>query len=183
MANNKWFSEDALYIGKEEQRKVYIDKEKKNTIDKIIIPIKYKEKENIKEFNLKSVYIDSNGIHNFTNSIETRYSSRIIKKMDKDYLEIIFEMFGKIKEIKNEIDYDNDNNQFIITIKGEIEEINKINNVEDAYGNLKYSQFEFQVKNGQFILNKNINDKTKYFEIEIKNDPIKEEDLECGIYT
>ena len=182
MANNKEFSEDTLYIGREEKRKVYIDKEKKNTIDKIIIPIKYKEKENIEEFNLKSVYIDSNGIHNFINSIETRYSSRIIKNMDKDYLEIIFEMFGKIKEIKNEIDYDNDNNQIIITIKGEIEEIIKINN-EKVYGNLKYSQFEFQVKIEQFISNKNINDENKYFEIEIKNEPVKEEDLECGIYT
>ena len=177
-------SETSIYIGEEKRRKVYTDKGKKKTIDKILIPIEYKDKDKNKEFNLKSVYTDSNGIHSFLNSIEPRYSSRKIKKMDKDYLEIVFEMFGKIKDsLIIEKDYDIDNDQIIITIKGKIEEVIKKKN-EEIYGNLKYSEFEFQVKIEQYIPNKETNGPNKFFEIEITDEPPeKEEDIECGIYT
>ena len=170
-------------MGSKKEEKFILIKKKK-TIDKILIPIEYKDKDKIKEFNLKSVYTDSNGIHSFLNSIEPRYSSRKIKKKDKDYLEIVFEMFGKIKDsLKIEKDYDIDNNQIIITIKGETEEVIKKKN-EEIYGNLKYSEFEFQVKIEQYIPNKETNEPNKFFEIEITDEPPeKEEDIECGIYT
>ena len=111
--NGKGFEENTLEIGEP----VEDDKH-------IIIPIKLKE--NINEFNLKCVYVNSTGIRNFLSSIEPLYSSRIIKKENKYYLEIEFELYGQlINEIKIDIDMD-DNNQYLISFSGRVEEINKI---------------------------------------------------------
>jgi hypothetical protein len=103
-----------------------------------------------KELNLKGVVVDSKGMHNFFAAIEPNYSSYIFKeKNGKDYyLLIIFEMFGKIvgedKGININIsivDY-----QHVISIDGKVQDINNINdNTSEVKGNLKYSEFYFQI--------------------------------------
>ena len=182
--NGDGFKNDSLYIGNEEHKKVFINKDNKNYIDKIIIPIKLKDK-NIKEFNLKGVYVDSKGIHSFLNNIETRYSSRIIKNNNKYFIEITFEMFGKLGNLEKKIEYDEeDNNQIIFFIKGEIEDIKDLKENE-PFGNLKYSQFDFQVKIDKYlnyIENNKVNENI-FYEIElIDEEPNLIEDTEYGIY-
>lgn len=140
------FSKDDLIIEKEQERTVYINKEKNETAGKIIIPIKLNNK-NIKFETKKFKYDGENYI--FLNNIEPRYSAKIYKKSEEEaYLQIIFEMFGKVTFSNHMIDYDEENDYIIISIKGETKEsrgqqktLIKLNDNE-----VKYSDFEFQVK-------------------------------------
>ena len=159
--NGKGFKEDSLEIGEP------IEKNKN-----IIIPIRLKEP-NIQEFNLKCVYVNSTGIRNFLAAIEPRYSSRIIKKEDKYYLEVEFELYGQlINEIKTEIAID-DNNQYLIDFNGKVEETNK--NIKKIYEKninkiLEYGEFYFQA-----VFKKYIKINGKDFELDLLSDiePIK----------
>ena len=143
------FEDKDLIIGKEEKSKVFANKEKTEKKDKIIIPILLKDK-NINFEPRKYKYDGEN--YTFLSTIEPRYSAKVIKNSkepEKYYLEIVFEMFGKVKkEIYTFVDDDEENGNIIITIKGETEEINKESKeeVKLSKNELKYSKFDFQVK-------------------------------------
>ena len=165
---------------------------------------KYKEKKTISiklddnkksKIDLKGVIVDSKGIHNFLPSIEPRYTTRIIEKdNNKLFIEIEFEMFGKLNEqIKTKISIDK--NQYLITINGSVEEIGKSNensiksdNSKCIKGNLKYSEFYFQVIIEKYIPFKNkegkVEEKKEYNITKILNqqNPDKIEDKKYGIY-
>jgi hypothetical protein len=171
------FKEDSIIIGKPKNKKFFSDKEETNQIDKIIIPIKSKNL----NFEVKGFVKGFRGNETFFNKINPRYSSRLIKKNEKYYIEILFELFGKIKKLKRKILSDNDDkNQYIILIKGEIEEFEKI---EKVYGNLEYTEFDFQVIIQKFYTIEKFN---KEIEIEIieeaKEKDIKYEENKLGIY-
>jgi hypothetical protein len=167
------FSKDDLILGKEEKRLVYITKEKKETAEKIIIPIKLNNKD-IKFETKKFKYDGENYI--FLNNIEPRYSAKIYKKSEEEiYLQIIFEMFGNVTISNHMIDYDEDNDDYIIiSIKGETKENRKQDKtLIKLNGNeLKYSDFEFQVKIKKIIPYKNKNgfDPKKCYEIEFQDE-------------
>ena len=68
----------------------------------------------------------------------------MIKKDDnKYYIEIAFELYGKVKKLKRKVIPDEDKNLYIVVIKGEIEEIEE--KIEKCEGNLVYTGFEFQI--------------------------------------
>ena len=103
-------------------------------------------------------------------------------------------MFGKLNEtIKTKISIDK--NQYLITINGSVEEIGKSNenltksdNSKNIKGNLKYSEFYFQVINEKYIPFKNkegkIEEKKEYNITKILNpqNPEKIDDQKYGIY-
>ena len=168
--NGKGFKENSLELGEAIE-------DNKN----IIIPIKLKE--NINEFNLKCVYVNSTGIRNFLSAIEPRYSSRIIKKENKYYLEIEFELYGQlINEIKTEIDID-DNNQYLISFNGKVEETNK--NSKKLYNKninkiLEYGEFYFQAIIKKYI---KINDKDFELDLNENAEPSKIlDESKFGVY-
>ena len=138
------FKGNSITIEKPE-KKNFEDKEKKRKFEKIIIPLKGKNP----NFEVKGFVKDLGGNETFFNKINPRYSSRLFKKGEKYYIEIIFELYGKIKKLKRKILCDDDKNQYIILIKGEIEEFEKI---KIFYGNLEYSEFGFQIIIPKFIL-------------------------------
>jgi len=177
--SDNYFTEDSLEIGEKQEKKVYIDKDKqKPPEEKIIIPIKSKNK--IDNINLKSFYFASDGMYYFSNSIEPLYSACILTENENLYLEVTFEMFGIIEKenLECKIDYD-EKEIIIIEIKGKNKEFDIIESeepIEELCGNLKYTDFDFQVQ-----IDKYLNDK---FEIEIKEEEvIKKGDDENGIYS
>jgi hypothetical protein len=189
--NFSGFSNNQLIIGEKQERKVYSDKEKTKTENKIIIPIELTER-NIKFEPRKFRYDGDNYI--FLSNIEPRYSAKIIKKPNEEkedlFLEIIFEMFGKVTTINHLIDYDEDNNQIIITIRGETVEGEKSTKIDIKLNSnqiLKYTNFDFQVKILKIIPkknNENENDPKICYEIDIQNDdkPIINKNEKTGMY-
>ena len=179
--NGEGFDEDSLKV----------DDSKYN--EKKTISIKLGDK-NKSKIDLKGVIVDSKGIHNFLSSIEPRYTTRIIEKDNKFTIEIEFEIFGKLNEnIKTRISIDK--NQYLITINGVVEEIEKIdeklkisNKSIISKGNLKYTEFYFQVIIEKYIPFKNkegkIEEKKEYNITKILNqqNPEKIEDTKYGIY-
>ena len=114
----------------------------------------------------------------------------MVKIDDKDYLEITFAMYGKIRKIQSDINYydNNDNNEkIIIEVKGKSEEfeLDFLKN-EDKYekfgqpkGNLNYSEFDFQV-----VIDNRKEIKNKKYYIYIENDePIRNSDENSGIHS
>lgn len=142
--SKKTFNDRSLFIDNEKKIKVsYLDeKNERKTIDKIVIPIKLRDK--IKEFSFKPVYTNSVGIHCFLNTIEPRYSARKIEKNGKKYIEVVFEIYGVLKNPIFKIDADME--KLIITISGEVEEALKIKTIIKSDGTLEFSEFSFQVK-------------------------------------
>ena len=173
--NTNLFEDNPLQIGKRKSVKVYTDKEKNNKVDKIIKNIGVKNKNKIKEFTFKSFFF-SGGIYYST---EPLYSAKII---DKKYLEIVFEMYGKLNSITTDVNYDDNNNKIIIEIRGKTEEFEldffkKEEKIGKEIGNLKYSEFDFQVIIDKYETIKN-------HEIEIENKNIKPElDEDVGLGT
>ena len=79
--------------------------------------------------------------------------------------------------------YDDDKYLYIITIKGELEEIEKPG--KDIYGNLEYSLFDFQIKIEKFVTDLKDN---KEIEIEIQKPELEkkikiDENNNNGIYS
>ena len=109
-----------------------------------------------KEINLKGFFVDSKGINNFLSTIEPKYSTKLYKEKNEDkyFIKVIFEIFGKIKEeIRSSINIVS--NQHVITIAGKIIDDKKINK-DIIQGNLKYSDFYFQIIIDKYItLDKN----------------------------
>ena len=148
------------------------------------------------DFILKSVYVDSRGFNNFLSTIEPKYSSRIYQdKNNKNnyYIEVIFEMFGKIvkdidkddkmKDNNMKDDNMNDNsfykecikstvsivrNQHVITIEGRVKDPRDIN--IEYKGNLKYSEFYFQIIFDKYIKQKDKENEAEYSIAKIKNE-------------
>lgn len=136
------------------QEQIIIKKE--NDIEQAIVS---KDK-NIK-INLKNVHFNSEGIADFFSIIEPSYSSRIIKdkKEDKYFLEIIFELAGKLKE-EIKINCDVQKMKYIISIEGNIIAPKDIKS-ENIIGNLKFEQFFFQITIDKFFY-KNVENDKKY---------------------
>jgi hypothetical protein len=178
--NDQFFTQNSLIIGKKVQKKVYVDKDKKIPPEKkIIIPIKTKDSVNIENFSFKPFYFGADGTYYFSNGIDPLYSSRIIKNNNNKFdLEIIFEIPGEIENLKHEFQYHD--KQIIIEIEGKIKEINILENEEkiiNEQGNLKYTDFDFQIKVDKYIKQKKIQIEMKEGEVE-RN--FNEND---GIYT
>lgn len=109
-----------------------------------------KLKNNNDPINLKGVFINSKGIHNFLSNNEPCYSTKIvINERGEVYIEIEFEMFGNLNE-NFKICKAFGQNQFIITISGKIEEIGNKN--ENYEGTLKFNEFYFQVIIDKFMI-------------------------------
>ena len=136
------------------QEQIIIKKE--NDVEQAIVS---KDK-NIK-INLKNVHFNSEGIADFFSIIEPSYSSRIIKdkKEDKYFLEIIFELAGKLKE-EIKINCDVQKMKYIISIEGNIIAPKDIKS-ENIIGNLKFEQFFFQITIDKFFY-KNVENDKKY---------------------
>ena len=178
--NDKFFIQNSLIIGEKVKKKVYVDKDKKIPPEtKIIIPIKTKDNINIENFSFKPFYFGADGTYYFSNGIDPLYSSKIIKKNNNEYyLQIIFEMPGKIENLKYEFQYHD--KQIIIEIEGKINEINILEIEEkiiNEQGNLKFTDFDFQIKIDKYI-------KQKRIQIEMKEDTVDRNfDENYGIYT
>ena len=187
--NTNLLENNPLIIGDEKKVKVYTDKKKtKDKIkDKVIIPIKLTNQKNVEDIHFKNFYFDGEMYRN----TEPLYSCKMVKIDDTDYLEITFEMYGKIRKIQSDINYydNNDNNEkIIIEVKGKSEEfeLDFLKN-EDKYekfgqpkGNLNYSEFDFQV----VIDNrKEIKNKKYYINIENDDEPIRNSDENSGIHS
>ena len=177
--NTNLFEENPLQQGEKRKVRVYTDKEKKGTADKIMIPLRVKDKSKIKDISFKNFYFDPSGIYY---SAETLYSAKIIEKENNKYLEIAFEMYGKIKDISTDVNYDENNNKIIIEIRGKTEEheLDFLKNEEkkgEKIGNLIYKEFDFQVLIDKYETIKNN-------EIQIDNNDIKQIlDEDTGIHT
>ena len=174
--SKKTFNDKSLFIDNEKKIKVsYLDeKNERKTIDKIVIPIKLNDK--IKEFSFKPVYTNSGGIHCFLNTIEPRYSARIIEKNGKKYIEIVFEIAGVLKNHIYKIDADME--KLIITISGEVEEALKIKKIIKSEGTLEYSEFSFQVKIDKYD---NENNEIDFIE-NVEKEVIEDFDEKLGKY-
>ena len=182
--NNNLFDDNSLEIGEEKRVKVFTNKEKTKKSDKIIKPIEIKDKSKINDFTFKNFFYDSSGVYY---SSEPLYSSRMTENNGKYYLEITFEMYGKLNEkIATDINYDDNNNKILIEIRGKTEEcmpdfFKGEGKREKEKGNLKYTEFVFQV-----IIEKYRTMKGKKYELEIENNPqIKIDDIsgiECLIF-
>ena len=127
--------------------------------------------------------MDSKGIHNFFATIEPNYSANIFKEEDgnKYYLEVVFEMFGKIKD-KINISRGIHRDKHVLTIEGEVEDAN---NIKNAQGILKYTKFFFQIVFHKFheIEDSKSKNKIKYNLAKIlENENKINKDEELGIY-
>lgn len=175
--NGGGFDEDSLVIDKKDEIEKSIKLNKKINID------------------LKGFFVDSKGINNFVAAIEPDYSSRICKdkKENKFYVEVTFELFGKIKKNNKKDNNKNEDNiitnisiqrnQHIITIQGEVEPENNENSISSINGNLKYSEFFIQLIIDKFYNNINSNDITGDYNLaSIDNNKKVIEDTELGIY-
>ena len=176
----KFLDENSIVIGKEQKLKKTMNEtiNDKIHIEKTYIPL---EGKNL-SFNLKELSKES-----FNDKIVPRYSARLIKKENNGFfIEIIFELFGKVKKLKRKIMYDDDKNIYIIMIRGELEEIEK--GGEIIYGNMEYSLFEFPIKIAKFLIDK-IDEKEIEIEIEIlelekeKEKDIKIDENNNGVYS
>ena len=177
--SNKYFNEENLPIIVEKPltKRVYKNKEKTEDEERILIPIKSEKRVHLKDFN-----IQYDGKENFFNKIDPRYSSMLIGKDEKYYIEIVFEVYGKVKNLKSKTTFpESEDNQYIILIKGETEDINKID--KGTFGNLEYGEFNFQVKIKKYLPTKN---EKKDIEIEMQEDeiekPIKYKENNKGNY-
>ena len=166
----KELGKDSIQIKKE---RTQVTNDKKKTV----IPLESKHL----EFDVKAFVKDIGGNEIFYNKINPRYSTRLIKKNNnKYYLEIIFELYGKVKKLRSKIVPDEDKDQYIIVISGENEEIEKSG--EHWVGNLEYTEFDFQMTIKKFIT-----DETNQKEIELvilkhEEKDIKFEMNEQGLY-
>jgi len=176
---DNYFTENSLVIGKKQLKKVYVDKDRKNPPEEKII-VHIKPSNQIDTINLKSFYFASDGMYYFSNSIEPLYSTRIIDKNKKPYLEVTFEMFGILENLSYNIECDDDKELIIVEIKGKNKEFNILESeeqIKNQQGNLKYMDFDFQVQIDQYIGNQYI------IEIKTKEKVFKEEDIDNGIYS
>ena len=135
---------DDMYAAKMKSKFKSKSIEEKKAIKKILVPLK----SNNLTFETKGFIKDLGGNETFFNKINPRHSSRLVKKNDKFFVEIIFELYGKLKKLKRTVLSDDDKNQYIISFKGEIEDNEK---VENAKGNLEFTDFDFQVVVQKFI--------------------------------
>ena len=121
-------------------------KKQGNIPEAIILNKKY-----INAINLNRLFVDSKEINNFLSIIEPKYSAKIYKEKsgNKYFIKIIFEIHGKIGEINSTIAVVKD--QHVITIDGKIND-NKNINSEIVKGNLKYSDFNFQIAIKKYIV-------------------------------
>ena len=90
-------------------------------------------------------------------------------------------MYGKLKDISTDLNYDEDINKIIIEIRGKTEEDEldflKMKKKREKIGNLKYKEFDFQVIIDMYETIKN-------HVIEIDNNDIKPiSDEDAGIHT
>lgn len=176
--NSKNYIENEIF----NENSIQIEQEKEED-GKIIIPITLSPELKNKEINLKKLFINSKGIHNFSSALEPRYSTKLIELNNKQYIEIEFELSGNINF--TEASYVINKEQYIMTIKGQIKDDfeNEVNS--------KLKEFEFQPiinrfiphKNGEGIIEKNKEDEIVITENEKSLEKLIECDEEYGIYN
>ena len=155
-------------------------KKRGNIPEAIILNKKYEN-----AINLKSFFTDSKGINNFLSTIEPKYSTKIYKEKngEKYFIKVIFEIYGKIEKENINSAISVVRNQHVITIDGKIFDNKNIKN-EIVQGNLKYSEFYFQIIIDKYILLNEKENKTQYSIAKIyneQNEISKNEKL--GIYV
>ena len=115
-----------------QQDSLYIDDTKEN----LYLNLKRDYKNiGLKEINTKGIYKD-------LSKDKSNYSVYFIKKENKYYIEIEFEMHGKINNLKSKIINEEETLQYLIIISGNTEDCNNINK-DICKGNLKYKNFLF----------------------------------------
>ena len=141
-------------------------KKKGNIPEAIILNKKYEN-----AINLKSFFTDSKGINNFLSTIEPKYSTKIYKEKngEKYFIKVIFEIYGKIEKENINSAISVVRNQHVITIDGKIFD-NKNINYDIVQGNLKYSEFYFQIIIDKYILLNEKENKTQYSIAKIFNE-------------
>ena len=167
--------EDSLIIGKEETKD-----------GKIIILMKLSQENQEKEIKFKKFLINSKGVHIFSSSLEPKYSSKLIKIKDKEYIEIEFGLSGDVKNIDI---YEPiiGKEQIIFIIKGKTNQ--KLNGENEFEFRPIINKYITVPEDGKFwgIFNKN----SKEYEIKIENykdfesnkDKYIKKNSEYGIYT
>ena len=154
-------------------------KKKGNIPEAIILNKKYEN-----AINLKSFFTDSKGINNFLSTIEPKYSTKIYKEKngEKYFIKVIFEIYGKIEKEAINSTISVVSNQHVITIEGKIND-NKNIKKEIVQGNLKYSEFYFQIIIDKYILLNEKENKTQYSIAKIYNEQKEVSKIEkLGIY-
>ena len=96
--NTILFEDNPLKIWGKNNVRVYTDKDRTETKidDKVLVPIRVENKDKIKDFVFKNFFF-SDGIYHST---EPLYSAKVIEYNKRLYLEIIFEMSGILRDIK-----------------------------------------------------------------------------------
>ena len=173
----KPFNENSLIIGTETEKE-----------GKIVVPITLSPEMKNNKIVFKKFYINARGIHNFSSALEPKYSTDLIEINNNLFIDIEFELPGKV-EI-DEKSYVVEKDQYIFTIKGKIYE-------EESK---EIREFEFQPiinryipcqndknKEQEIIINQNKNDKNKEQEIIINqnknSEMLVDTDEEFGIYN
>ena len=159
--------------------------------NKIILPITINKK--IEKLNLKRIFINPSGIQTFSYAIEPLYSINLIEINGKDYIEIEFEIYGKIDINNLNIEKNIAPTQYIISVKGKTKKVLDDDNEDEDLileGNLEFTEFEFQVLIKRYLpfqSQEMEKEKEKHSNEEIEiillnESEIKEEDPEYGIY-
>ena len=158
----KPFNENSLILGTETEKE-----------GKIVIPITLSPEMESSKIIFKKFYINARGIHNFSSALEPRYSTDLIEIDNNYFIDIEFELPGKV-EI-DEKSYVVDNNQYIFTIKGKI--------FEEEVESKQIREFEFQPIISRFIPYQNEKNKEQSIIINQKSEWIIDTDEEFGIYN
>ena len=159
----KPFNENSLILGTETEKE-----------GKIVIPITLSPEMESSKIIFKKFYINARGIHNFSSALEPRYSTDLIEIDNNYFIDIEFELPGKV-EI-DEKSYVVDKEQYIFTIKGKIFE-------EEEVESKQIREFEFQPIINRLIPCQNEKNKEQEIIINQKSEMLIDTDEEFGIYN
>ena len=159
----KPFNENSLILGTETEKE-----------GKIVIPITLSPEMESSKIIFKKFYINARGIHNFSSALEPRYSTDLIEIDNNYFIDIEFELPGKV-EI-DEKSYVVDKEQYIFTIKGKIFE-------EEEEESKQIREFEFQPIISRLVPSQKEKNKEQEIIINQNSEMIIDTDEEFGIYN
>lgn len=157
----KPFNENSLILGTETEKE-----------GKIVIPITLSPEMESSKIIFKKFYINARGIHNFSSALEPRYSTNLIEIDNNYFIDIEFELPGKV-EI-DEKSYVVDKEQYIFSIKGKIFEEEESKEIRE---------FEFQPIINRFIPCPNEKKNEQEIIINPNSEMVIDTDEEFGIYN
>ena len=171
------------YIQPDNFEPEFSDESPKDNEEKIEIPIKLKN--SIDKINLKRVFVNAKGIHNFSSALEPLYTTNLICLNKKFCIEVEFEMFGKIKD-KIDVSRDFNDEKYIISIKGKTIDDIDLDKEKDLKivqkGISSINEFDFQVIINRTIPLKEENNKEMEIDLSPESDYSEEFDEKYGIY-